>query len=53
MDLYIKITDENGDTLRLVNIWTDGSDSECAEEITEWITENYDGAKEVTGEEAP
>ena len=41
MDLYIKITDENGDLLESVNIYQDGSDSEGAREIKDWIDENY------------
>ena len=47
MDLYITITDENDDILRKVNIWQDGSDSEGADEIAEWILEEYDGARDV------
>lgn len=48
MDLYITITDENGDSLRRVNIWQDGSDREGADEIADWVLEEYDGAKDVT-----
>ena len=46
MDLYITITDENDDILRKVNIWQDGSDREGANEIAEWILEEYDGARD-------
>lgn len=46
MDLHITITDENGDQLRSVNIWMDGSDAEGADEIADWILLEYDGARE-------
>lgn len=45
MDLWITITDENNDVLNCVNIYQDGSDFEGAEEIIEWLLENYDGAR--------
>ena len=41
MDLYINITDENGDLLGSVNIWQDGSDSGGAREICDWLEDNY------------
>ena len=41
MDLYIKITNENGDELEQVNIYQDGSDAEGAKEIREWLEDNY------------
>tara|TARA_R100000306_G_C4288886_1_gene98992 strand:+ start:145 stop:306 length:162 start_codon:yes stop_codon:yes gene_type:complete len=46
MDLYIKIIDENGDTLRSLNIYMDGSDSEGAKKISDWVLENYEGVSE-------
>lgn len=46
MDLYITITDENGDILRCVNIYQDGSDSEVANEIANDLLNDFDGAKE-------
>lgn len=45
MDIYVTITDENGDCLNCVNIYQDGSDSEGAEEIVEWLLNGYDGAR--------
>jgi len=41
MDLYIKITDENGELLQSVNIYQDGSDSDGALEIKDWLDDNY------------
>ena len=52
MDLYITITDENGDVLRRINIWQDGSDSQGAEEIGDWLLDEYDGARDVTEDDA-
>lgn len=49
-DLYITITDENNDVLRKVNIYYDGSDSQTANEIADDIIEDYDGAKDITGD---
>jgi len=47
MDLYIKIMDENGDTLRLVNVYMDGSDSEGADRVADWVLENHEGARNI------
>ena len=41
MDLYISITDENGDVLQDVNIYCDGSDSEGADNIVKMVTDAY------------
>jgi hypothetical protein len=41
MDLYITISDENGDVLRDINIYRDGSDSEGADNIINMIREAY------------
>ncbi len=41
MDLYIKITDENGDLRESVNVYQDGSDSEGAKEIRDWLEHTY------------
>ena len=37
MNLQISITDENGDVLRAVEIYKDGSDSEAADTIMDLI----------------
>lgn len=41
MDLHIEIRDENGDVLRYINIYQDGSDSEGVYDIADWIRKNY------------
>lgn len=41
MDLYITISDENGDVLDNINIYQNGSDVEGANAIREWIENNY------------
>tara|TARA_R110000851_G_scaffold78707_4_gene173620 strand:+ start:1149 stop:1511 length:363 start_codon:yes stop_codon:yes gene_type:complete len=41
MDLYVNITDENGDALGHVNIYRDGSDSEGAANIVNMINNAY------------
>jgi hypothetical protein len=51
-DIYIRISDENGDTINVVNIYEDGSDSEYAEEIVDWLL-SYDGARIVDEEDIP
>jgi hypothetical protein len=53
MDLYITITDENGDELRKVNVWQDGSDSEGANQIADWVLKTYDGAQEEKVDDNP
>ncbi len=42
MDLKILITDENDDTLYELQIYQDGSDSEGAKEIHDFICKNFD-----------
>jgi len=46
MDLYIRISDENGDVLRCINIYEDGSDSEAANEIADDLLRDFNGARE-------
>ena len=46
MDLKIEISDENGDTLQTVQIYQDGSDSEGAKKIRDWIEANFDVEEE-------
>ena len=41
MDLYITITDENGDQLERLNVYQDGSDSEGAADIADYIASKY------------
>jgi len=41
MDLYIRITDENGDELQLINVCQDGSDSMGALTIVDYILDNF------------
>lgn len=48
MDLRISITDENGDRLRLVVVYQDGSDSEGAEQIATMIAEKFDIDEELS-----
>jgi len=47
MNLYIKIMDEDGDTLRSVNVYIDGSDSEGADRVADLVLENYEGARNI------
>lgn len=51
-DIYIRISDENGDTLHVVNIYEEGSDSEYADEIVNWL-ETYAGTSIVDEEDIP
>lgn len=53
MDVYICITDENGDCLSAVNIYADGSDSELSDELTQDILLLYDGAKLIDQGDIP
>ena len=48
-DIYITITDENMDVLRVVNIYFDGSDSETANEIADNIIKSHAGAVNFEG----
>lgn len=47
MDLRINITDENGELLERVVIYQDGSDSEGAKCIVEWIEHNFETDDEL------
>lgn len=42
MDLQVDICDENGDILQTVTIYQDGSDSEGAKQIRDWIVATFD-----------
>jgi hypothetical protein len=41
MDLKIKITDENGETLQSVSIYQDGGDYDGAQKIADYIAANF------------
>jgi hypothetical protein len=41
VDLYVTVTDENGDELGQVNIYQDGSDSEATEAILNSIRKDF------------
>lgn len=41
MDLRIKITDENSDTLQEIVVYQDGSDAEGAERIAKFLRETF------------
>jgi hypothetical protein len=68
MDLRITITHENGDTLQRVVVYQDGSDSEGAQRIVDFITQEFkvdafdcehcgrhydDGKQECTSDDCP
>lgn len=42
MDLHILITDENGDTMYDAQVYQDGSDSEGANKIADFIERNFE-----------
>lgn len=52
-DLYIRISNENGETLAAVNIWQDGSDSAIAENIAQGFLMDWEGAEEIDEDEIP
>lgn len=52
MDLRIKITDENDDTLQLITVYQDGSDSEGAETIAAFIRASFDIDRDTMKERA-
>jgi len=41
MDLRITIEDDNGDVLKKISIYQDGSDSEAVDDIAEWLGTKY------------
>lgn len=47
MDLCILILDENDETLRELNVHQDGSDSEAADEIAQFVRDNYTVESEI------
>ena len=52
MDLRIKITDENNDTLQNITVYQDGSDSEGAETIAAFIRASFDIDRDTMKEKA-
>jgi hypothetical protein len=51
-DIYIRISDGDGETISAMNIWADGSDYEYAREISDWI-EEYEGFSWIDEEDIP
>ena len=47
MDIWIKISDENGDVLREFNVYKDGSDSEGSDDIAKFLKNQF-GMDNVT-----
>jgi len=47
MDLRVDIIDENGDVLRTISVYQDGSDSVCANKIRNWIIAHFDTDEEI------
>ena len=46
-DLYITITDENHEVLKMLEIYEDGSDSEACEKITKVLGEEFESLSEI------
>lgn len=46
-DLYITITDENHEVLKMLEIYEDGSDSETVDKIEKLLGEEFESLSEI------